>query len=115
MFSGKDLIKLIESFLNLKAKTLEETLAEGRRKEMKLTRKVIKGGFPVMAEITGILAAKIRRQFFLLSPMQRVIAAWFKIFNYSLFHGFWHGFRHNRIVQSPHENYFNICRQHKEK
>ena len=24
-------------------------------------------------------------------------------------------FRHNRIVQSPHENYFNICRQHKEK
>ena len=24
-------------------------------------------------------------------------------------------FRHNKIVQSPHENYFNICRQHKEK
>ena len=24
-------------------------------------------------------------------------------------------FRHNRIVQSPHENYFNICRQPKEK
>ena len=24
-------------------------------------------------------------------------------------------FRHNRIVQSPHENYFNVCRQHKEK
>ena len=22
-------------------------------------------------------------------------------------------FRHNKIVQSPHENYFNICRQHK--
>ena len=22
-------------------------------------------------------------------------------------------FRHNRIVRSPHENYFNICRQHK--
>ena len=22
-------------------------------------------------------------------------------------------FRHNRIVQSPHENYFNVCRQHK--
>ena len=21
----------------------------------------------------------------------------------------------NRIVQSPHENYFNVCRQHKEK
>ena len=25
------------------------------------------------------------------------------------------GFRHNKIVQSPHENYFNVCRQHKEK
>ena len=24
-------------------------------------------------------------------------------------------FCHNRIVQSPHENYFNVCRQHKEK
>ena len=24
-------------------------------------------------------------------------------------------FRQNRIVQSPHENYFNVCRQHKEK
>ena len=24
-------------------------------------------------------------------------------------------FHHNRIVQSPHENYFNVCRQHKEK
>ena len=24
-------------------------------------------------------------------------------------------FRHNRIMQSPHENYFNVCRQHKEK
>ena len=24
-------------------------------------------------------------------------------------------FRHNRIVQSPHENYFNVCPQHKEK
>ena len=24
-------------------------------------------------------------------------------------------FRHNRIVQSPDENYFNVCRQHKEK
>ena len=24
-------------------------------------------------------------------------------------------FRHNKIVQSPHENYFNACRQHKEK
>ena len=24
-------------------------------------------------------------------------------------------FRHNKIVQSPHENYFNLCRQHKEK
>ena len=24
-------------------------------------------------------------------------------------------FRHNRIVQSPHENYINVCRQHKEK
>ena len=24
-------------------------------------------------------------------------------------------FRHNKIVQSPHENYFNICRQHREK
>ena len=24
-------------------------------------------------------------------------------------------FRHNRIVQSPHENYFIVCRQHKEK
>ena len=24
-------------------------------------------------------------------------------------------FRHNRIVQSPHENYFDICREHKEK
>ena len=24
-------------------------------------------------------------------------------------------FRHNKIVQSPHENYFNICLQHKEK
>ena len=23
--------------------------------------------------------------------------------------------RDNRIVQSPHENYFNVCRQHKEK
>ena len=23
-------------------------------------------------------------------------------------------FRYNRIVQSPHENYFNVCRQHKE-
>ena len=23
--------------------------------------------------------------------------------------------RHNKIVQSPHENYFNVCRQHKEK
>ena len=23
--------------------------------------------------------------------------------------------RHNRIVQSPHENYFNVCRQLKEK
>ena len=23
-------------------------------------------------------------------------------------------FRHNRIVQSPHENYFNVCRQNKE-
>ena len=23
-------------------------------------------------------------------------------------------FRHNMIVQSPHENYFNVCRQHKE-
>ena len=22
-------------------------------------------------------------------------------------------FRHNRIVQSPHANYFNVCRQHK--
>ena len=34
------------------------------------------GGFPVIAEITRILAAIIRRQFFL-----RVLAAWFKIFN----------------------------------
>ena len=24
-------------------------------------------------------------------------------------------FRHNKIVQSPHENYFNVCRQHIEK
>ena len=24
-------------------------------------------------------------------------------------------FRHNKIVQSPHKNYFNVCRQHKEK
>ena len=24
-------------------------------------------------------------------------------------------FRHNRILQSPDENYFNVCRQHKEK
>ena len=24
-------------------------------------------------------------------------------------------FRDNKIVQSPHENYFNVCRQHKEK
>ena len=24
-------------------------------------------------------------------------------------------FRHNKIMQSPHENYFNVCRQHKEK
>ena len=24
-------------------------------------------------------------------------------------------FRHNKIVQSPHENYFNVCQQHKEK
>ena len=24
-------------------------------------------------------------------------------------------FRHNRIVQSPHENHFNICRQYEEK
>ena len=24
-------------------------------------------------------------------------------------------FRQNKIVQSPHENYFNVCRQHKEK
>ena len=24
-------------------------------------------------------------------------------------------FRHNRIVQSPQENYFNVCRQLKEK
>ena len=24
-------------------------------------------------------------------------------------------FRHNKIVQSPNENYFNVCRQHKEK
>ena len=24
-------------------------------------------------------------------------------------------FRHNRIMQSPPENYFNVCRQHKEK
>ena len=24
-------------------------------------------------------------------------------------------FCHNRIVQSPYENYFNVCRQHKEK
>ena len=24
-------------------------------------------------------------------------------------------FCHNKIVQSPHENYFNVCRQHKEK
>ena len=24
-------------------------------------------------------------------------------------------FPHNKIVQSPHENYFNVCRQHKEK
>ena len=24
-------------------------------------------------------------------------------------------FRHNKIVQSPHENHFNVCRQHKEK
>ena len=24
-------------------------------------------------------------------------------------------FRHNRIVQSPHGNYFNVCRQDKEK
>ena len=23
-------------------------------------------------------------------------------------------FRHNKIVQSPHENYFKVCRQHKE-
>ena len=25
------------------------------------------------------------------------------------------GFRHNRIVQSRHEDYFNVCRQHREK
>ena len=24
-------------------------------------------------------------------------------------------FRRNKIVQSPHENYVNVCRQHKEK
>ena len=24
-------------------------------------------------------------------------------------------FRHNRLVESPHENYLNVCRQHKEK
>ena len=34
-----------------------------------------------MAEITRILAANICRQFFLLSPLQRVLAAWLKIFN----------------------------------
>ena len=37
-----------------------------------------KGGFPAMAEITRILAAKIRRQFFFLI---RVLTAWFKIVN----------------------------------
>ena len=30
--------------------------------------------------------------FSLLSPQQRVLAAWLKIFNYSLFHGFWQSF-----------------------
>ena len=24
-------------------------------------------------------------------------------------------FRHNKIVQSPHKNYFKVCRQHQEK
>ena len=32
----------------------------------------------------------------------------------SLFHGFWQS-RHNRIVHSPHEIYFNVCRQDEEK
>ena len=35
---------------------------------------------------------------------------------YSLSPGVWQReFRHNKIVQSPHENYFNVCRQYKEK
>ena len=33
-----------------------------------------KGGFPVRAEITRILAANIRGNFSLLSPLQRVLA-----------------------------------------
>ena len=42
---------------------------------------VPQGGFPVMAEITRILAANIPRQFFLLWPLQGALAVWFKIFN----------------------------------
>ena len=34
--------------------------------------------------------------------------------SYSLSPGVWQ-FRHNKIVQSPHENYFKVCRQHKRK
>ena len=34
-----------------------------------------------MTEINRMLTAKIHRQFFLFSPLQRVFAAWFKIFN----------------------------------
>ena len=34
---------------------------------------------------------------------------------YSLFLGFFSEFRHNRFMQSPHENYFNLCQEQKEK
>ena len=48
---------ILPSILNTKIKPL-------------VVLKEIKGGFPVMAEITPILAANIHRQFFLLSELQ---------------------------------------------
>ena len=44
-----------------------------------LSHECIKADFPVMAEITRKLAVNIRRQFSLLSLLQRILAAWLKI------------------------------------
>ena len=68
-----------------------------------------------MAETTRKLAASTRWQFFFVASTTASTRC--LVQNFQLQSVSWSlaEFRHNKIVQSPHENYFKVCRQHKEK